>query len=80
VLLHAARETSFHVRRTPAAIPGADLRPPPKAGVAKDTFFHRFHDRPEFLVALHTEFHDRPSRRHGVPKGTSDFLVQSLRT
>ena len=30
-----------------------------EAGVAKGTFFHHFRDRSEFLVVLHTEFHDR---------------------
>lgn len=30
-----------------------------EAGVAKGTFFHHFGDRSEFLLALHTEFHDR---------------------
>jgi AcrR family transcriptional regulator len=30
-----------------------------EAGVAKGTFFHHFRDRSEFLLALHTEFHDR---------------------
>jgi TetR/AcrR family transcriptional regulator, transcriptional repressor for nem operon len=30
-----------------------------KAGVAKGTFFHHFADRAGFLLALHTEFHDR---------------------
>jgi AcrR family transcriptional regulator len=27
--------------------------------VAKGTFFYHFRDRSEFLLALHTEFHDR---------------------
>lgn len=30
-----------------------------EAGVAKGTFFHHFRDRSQFLLALHTEFHDR---------------------
>ncbi|MER6808152.1 TetR/AcrR family transcriptional regulator [Spirillospora sp. NPDC000708] len=30
-----------------------------EAGVAKGTFFHHFGDRSQFLLALHTEFHDR---------------------
>jgi AcrR family transcriptional regulator len=30
-----------------------------EAGVAKGTFFHHFGNRSEFLLALHTEFHDR---------------------
>lgn len=30
-----------------------------EAGVAKGTFFHHFGDRSEYLLALHTEFHDR---------------------
>jgi len=51
-----------------------------KAGVAKGTFFHHFADRGAFLVALHTEFHDRlfaeiTEEVAGMPPGRGRLLA-----
>ena len=51
-----------------------------KAGVAKGTFFHHFADRAGFLLALHTEFHDRlfadiAEAVAGLPPGRDRLLA-----
>ncbi|MDV9169155.1 TetR/AcrR family transcriptional regulator [Streptomyces sp. W16] len=51
-----------------------------EAGVAKGTFFHHFGDRSEFLLALHTEFHDRVFAEiertiAGMPPGRDRLLA-----
>ena len=51
-----------------------------KAGVAKGTFFHHFADRAGFLLALHTEFHDRlfaeiAEAVAGMPPGRERLLA-----
>jgi len=51
-----------------------------EAGVAKGTFFHHFRDRSEFLVVLHTEFHDRVFAEvertvAGMPPGRARLLA-----
>ena len=51
-----------------------------KAGVAKGTFFHHFADRAGFLLALHTEFHDRlfaeiTEAVAGMPPGRDRLLT-----
>jgi TetR/AcrR family transcriptional regulator, transcriptional repressor for nem operon len=51
-----------------------------KAGVAKGTFFHHFADRAGFLLALHTDFHDRlfaeiTEAVAGMPPGRDRLLT-----
>jgi AcrR family transcriptional regulator len=51
-----------------------------QAGVAKGTFFHHFADRAGFLLALHTEFHDRlfaeiAEAVAGLPPGRDRLLA-----
>jgi TetR/AcrR family transcriptional regulator, transcriptional repressor for nem operon len=51
-----------------------------KAGVAKGTFFHHFGDRAAYLLALHTEFHDRLFAEiveavHDLPPGRERLLT-----